>query len=48
MKIINSIVNLILSRLGLKIIRLKHFDSMQQFEPFYRIFKILEYSEGGG
>jgi FkbM family methyltransferase len=48
MKIIKKIVNLILSRLGLKIIRLKHFDNMQQFEIYFRISKILEFSGGGG
>ena len=46
MKIIKKIVNLILSKLGLKIIRLKHFDNMQPFEPYFRIFKILEFSGG--
>jgi FkbM family methyltransferase len=47
MKIIKKIVNQILSRLGLKMIRLKHFDNMQQFEPYFRIFKILEFSGAG-
>lgn len=44
-------VNVVLRKLGLKIIRLKHFDNMQQnmqqFEPYFRIFKILEFSGRG-
>jgi hypothetical protein len=44
---VKKILNTFLSKLGLKIIRLKHFDNMQQFEIYSRIFKIIEFSGGG-
>jgi FkbM family methyltransferase len=46
MKMIKKIVNTILYKLGLKIIRLRHFDKMKKFEIYFRIFKILEFSGG--
>ena len=47
MKIIKKIVNLILSRLGLKIVRLKNLENLVPVELSSRIIKIYEYSDVG-
>jgi FkbM family methyltransferase len=47
MKIIKKIVNLILSRMGLKIVRLKNLENLVPAELSSRIIKIYEYYGGG-